>query len=161
VPTYQLHRVVAGLRKEHSTNAVERLHGEIKRRSRVVGILPHRASVNRLIGMLLVELDDERAVGERRYFSAESMALNPQVPRSRGNAQRYERRYPSRSDSISRSRRSSSSRLARIFSKASEVAWAKASRSIGSLVTVAAWARAWISFANSRIRTMFASIDTT
>ncbi len=47
---------------------------------RVVGIFPTRASVLRLVGMLLLEQDEEWKVG-RRYFSASSMAeLDPEVP---------------------------------------------------------------------------------
>ena len=58
----------------HSTNTLERLHKEVKRRSNVVGIFPDRSSLIRLVGMVLAEQDDEWAVPERRYFSAESMA---------------------------------------------------------------------------------------
>jgi putative transposase len=58
----------------HSTNTLERLHKEVKRRSNVVGIFPHRASLIRLVGMVLAEQDDEWAVAERRYFSVDSMA---------------------------------------------------------------------------------------
>jgi transposase-like protein len=57
-----------------STNPLERLNKELRRRVRVVGIFPTRASVLRLIGMLLVEQDDEWKVSSRRYFSASSMA---------------------------------------------------------------------------------------
>ncbi|MGH2725072.1 MAG: IS256 family transposase [Actinomycetota bacterium] len=61
-------------RRLHSTNVVERLHLELKRRTRVVGIFPNRASLLRMVGTLLLEQDDEWQVMDRRYFSAESMA---------------------------------------------------------------------------------------
>jgi putative transposase len=60
-------------RRLHSTNTVERLHMEIKRRTRVIGILPNRASLLRMVGTLLQEQDDEWQVADRRYFSIESM----------------------------------------------------------------------------------------
>jgi transposase-like protein len=62
-------------RQLHSTNVLERLNKELKRRSNVVGIFPSAKSTLRLVGAILLEQDDEWAVADRRYFSAESMKL--------------------------------------------------------------------------------------
>jgi putative transposase len=59
-------------RRIYSTNPLERLNKEIKRRTNVVGIFPDRDSVIRLVGSLLMETDDEWQIG-RRYFSQASM----------------------------------------------------------------------------------------
>ena len=61
-------------RRLHSTNPLERLHKEVKRRSSLVGIFPDRESLSRLVGMVLVEQDDEWSVADRRYLGLESMA---------------------------------------------------------------------------------------
>jgi putative transposase len=62
-------------RKIWSTNPLERVNKEIKRRSRVVGILPNAAAVIRLVGAVLIDMHDEWIAGDRRYLSEESMAL--------------------------------------------------------------------------------------
>src|SRR4051794_29866518 len=61
-------------RKIWSTTPLERLNGEIKRRTNVVGVFPNDASVLRLVTAVIVETHDEWAVAERRYLSEESMA---------------------------------------------------------------------------------------
>ena len=58
-----------------STNSIERLNAEIKRRTRVVGIFPNDASALRLITAVCVETHEEWLVAEKRYMSEGSMSL--------------------------------------------------------------------------------------
>lgn len=60
--------------KLHSTNPLERLNGEIKRRTEVVGIFPDEPSIRRLVGAILLEQNDEWAVQRCRYMTLESIA---------------------------------------------------------------------------------------
>jgi transposase-like protein len=60
--------------KLHSTNPLERLNGEIKRRTEVVGIFPNEAAITRLVGAILLEQNDEWAVKRARYITLESIA---------------------------------------------------------------------------------------
>jgi putative transposase len=65
--------------KIHSTNPLERVNGEVKRRTDVVGIFPNEAAVTRLVGAILLEQNDEWAV-QRRYMSLETLAPVSDAP---------------------------------------------------------------------------------
>ena len=60
--------------KLHSTNPIERLNGEIKRRTEVVGIFPNEDAITRLVGAILLEQNDEWAVQRARYMTLETIA---------------------------------------------------------------------------------------
>lgn len=59
--------------KLHSTNPIERLNKEVKRRADVVGIFPNEASITRLIGAVLFEQNDEWQTASR-YMMVEAFA---------------------------------------------------------------------------------------
>ncbi|SMX56420.1 Putative transposase (fragment) [Bradyrhizobium sp. ORS 285] len=60
--------------KLHSTNPIERVNGEIKRRTEVVGIFPNEEAIVRLVGAILLEQNDEWAVQRARYMTLETIA---------------------------------------------------------------------------------------
>ena len=60
-------------RQIHSTNPLERVNKEIKRRTNVVGIFPNEAAIIRLVGAIITEQNDEWAVS-RRYMTLETLA---------------------------------------------------------------------------------------
>ena len=70
---------VSHWKKIWSTNPLERVNKEIKRRTDVVGVFPNPASLLRLAGSVLVETHDEWQVSDRRYLSENSMALLDQT----------------------------------------------------------------------------------
>jgi hypothetical protein len=60
--------------KIHSTNPLTRLNGEIKRHTEVVGIFPNEDAITRLVGAILLEQNDERAVQRARYRTPKTIA---------------------------------------------------------------------------------------
>jgi putative transposase len=60
--------------KIRSTNPIERLNGQIKRRTELVGIFPNEAAITRLIGAILLEQNDEWTVQRARYMTLETIA---------------------------------------------------------------------------------------
>ena len=95
--------------KLHSTNPLERLNGEIKRRSEVVGIFPNEAAITRLIGALLLEQNDEWAAQRARYMGLETIApsammspsaCHPWQPDRAANPAQEQRSYTTARDTI-------------------------------------------------------------
>ena len=66
--------------KLHSTNPLERLNGEIKRRTEVVGIFPNEAAITRLVGAILLKQNDEWSVQRARYMTLETITASSDDP---------------------------------------------------------------------------------
>ena len=61
-------------REEGEINALERLNGEVKRRTDTIGIFPNGGAITRLVGAILLEQNDEWAVQRARYRTLETIA---------------------------------------------------------------------------------------
>ena len=66
--------------KLHSTNPLERLNGEVKRRTDVIGIFPNDEAAIRLVGAILLEQNDEWSVQRGRYMTLETIAPLSDTP---------------------------------------------------------------------------------
>lgn len=64
----------SSLKPSRRCNPIERLNGEIKRRTEVAGIFPKDDAIVRLVGALLLEQNDEWAVPRARYMTLETIA---------------------------------------------------------------------------------------
>ena len=64
----------------HSTNPIERPHGELKRRTDVAGIFPNEGAVLRLVGALLLKQSDEWATHHSRYMTLETIGAVSNTP---------------------------------------------------------------------------------
>lgn len=74
-----LHYPVSHRLRISSTNPIERLNREIRRRTRVVGIFPHRGACLRLIGMLLIEMHEDWLTDDKAYLTFDDAPVDEPV----------------------------------------------------------------------------------